>query len=141
MKPPLTKRPSEVGYWELNKMPRSSECLRQKHQVLNFWTKTIWGNYCKQAKLKWERRVSNRWNHIRKKGLLLIVESDELWTLKPKLWIKSNLGFDKELCYCTCLLEMFKVNYLREKYNKHSATLLMPSIVFLHSPLRFLTVA
>ena len=31
LKPPLTKRLSEVGYWELNEMPGSGGCLRQKH--------------------------------------------------------------------------------------------------------------
>ena len=41
----------------------------------------------------------------------------------------SNLGFDK-LCYCTCLREMFKFNYLRGKYIKRSAAPLMLSIVF-----------
>ena len=34
---------------------------------------------------------------------------------------------------------MFKVNYLRGKYNKCSAASLMPSHCFQHSPLRFLT--
>ena len=67
-------------------MPGTSECLRQKHQFLNFWGKTIWGNYGKRVKSKWESRVSNRWIHIRKAGLLLTVESRELWTLKPKPW-------------------------------------------------------
>ena len=86
LKPPLTKRPSVVGYWKLKEMLGSSECLRQKHQFLNFWGKTIWGNYGKRVKPKWERRVSNRWNHIHKRGLLLMVESRELWILKPKLW-------------------------------------------------------
>ena len=84
LKPRLTKRPSEVGYWKLNEMAGSSECLRQKHQFLNFWGQTLWGNYGKQIKSKWERRVSSQWNHICKGGLL--VESRELWTLKPQLW-------------------------------------------------------
>ena len=86
LKSPLTKRSSDVDYWKLNEMPGSSECLGQKHQFLNFWGKTIWGNYGKRVKTKWERRVSNRWNHMRKKVLLLMVESRERWTLKPKLW-------------------------------------------------------
>ena len=30
LKPPLTKRPSEVGYWELNEMTGSGGTLRQK---------------------------------------------------------------------------------------------------------------
>ena len=46
-----------------------SECLRQKHQFMNFWGNTLWRNYGKQAKSKWERRVSNRWNPIRRKGV------------------------------------------------------------------------
>ena len=71
LKPPLTKKPSEVGYWKLNEMPGKSECLGQKHQFLNFWGKTIWGNYGKQAKSIWERRVSNQWNHIHTKGVFL----------------------------------------------------------------------
>ena len=86
LKPPLTKRPSEVGYWKLNEMPGSSACLRQKHQFLNFWGKTIWGNYGKRAKSNWEKRVSSRWITYAKGGLLLMVENRELWTMKPKLW-------------------------------------------------------
>ena len=31
--PPLTKRPSEVGFWKLNEMPRSGGCLRQKKLI------------------------------------------------------------------------------------------------------------
>ena len=31
----LTKSPSEFGYWKLNEMPGSGECLKQKHQFLN----------------------------------------------------------------------------------------------------------
>ena len=71
LKSPLTKRPSEVGHWKLNEMPGSSEYLRQNNR------RKLWQ--------KWERRVSNRWNHT-KGGLLLMVESCELWTLKLKLW-------------------------------------------------------
>ena len=71
LKPPLTKRLSEVGYWKLNEIPGSGECLRQKNQLVDFWGKTIWGNYGKRPKPKWERRVSNRRNHISKKGFTL----------------------------------------------------------------------
>ena len=71
LKPPLTKRLSEVGYWKLNEIPGSGECLRQKNQLLDFWGKTIWGNYGKRPKPKWERWVSNRRNHISKKGFTL----------------------------------------------------------------------
>ena len=63
LKPPLMQRPSMVGYCKLNEMPGSGECLRQEHPFVNFWGKTI------RAKSKWERRVSNRWNHIRKREL------------------------------------------------------------------------
>ena len=131
LKPLLTKQPSKVGYWELNEMLGSSECLRQKHQYLNFWVKTIWTNYGRRAQSKWERRVSNWWNHIRK----IMVESRELWNLKPKLWTSLNLDFHKQLCYCTCLCEMFKVRgkcnkHLRGKCNKHWIAPLNPSIVF-----------
>ena len=63
LKPPLMQRPSMVGYCKLNEMPGSGECLRQEHQFVNFWGKAI------RAKSKWERRVSNRWNHIRKREL------------------------------------------------------------------------
>ena len=31
LKPQLTKRPSEVGYWELNGIPGSGEYLREKN--------------------------------------------------------------------------------------------------------------
>ena len=50
------------------------------------------------------------------------------------------MDFAKKLCYCTCLPEIFEVNYVRGKYNKRSAAPLIPTIAFLHSPLRFLTV-
>ena len=79
LKPSFAKRTSEVGYWKLNEMPGSSECLRQNHQFLNFWGKRIWGNYCKRAKSKWERRLSNHWNHMRKRGIN--VNSWESWIL------------------------------------------------------------
>ena len=69
LKPLLMQRPSMVGYCKLNEMQGSGECLRQENQFVNFWGKTIWGNYSKRAKSKWERRVSNRWNHIRKREL------------------------------------------------------------------------
>ena len=45
LKPPLTKRAFEVGYWKLNEMPGSGGCLKQKttyrilrvsHKPLNF---------------------------------------------------------------------------------------------------------
>ena len=39
LKPPLTKRPSEVGCWKLNEMPESGECLRQKRQ--NSWISEV----------------------------------------------------------------------------------------------------
>ena len=68
LKPTLMKRPSEVGYWKLNEMSGSGECLWQKHQFLNFWGKTISGNYGKRPNSKGERRVSNRWNYVRKEG-------------------------------------------------------------------------
>ena len=86
LKPPLTKRLSVVGYWKVNEMPGSNKCLRQKYKLLNFWGKTIWGNYGKRAKSKWKRKLLNRWNRVSKRGLLLMVQSHELWTLKPKLW-------------------------------------------------------
>ena len=41
LNPPLTKKPSEEGYWKLNKMPGSSECLIQKHQFLNWFIKIL----------------------------------------------------------------------------------------------------
>ena len=122
LQPPLMKRSSNVGYWKLNEMPRSSECLRQKHKFLNFWGKTIWGNYDKRAKSKWERRVSNWWNHIRKKGVTV-----NGWATQT---LNKPNNFDKQLCYCTFLRKMFKLNYLRGKYNKRSGALHMPSIVF-----------
>ena len=65
------RRLSEVGYWKLDDMPGSGGCLRQKHQSLNFWSKTKWGTYGIRVKSKWERRVLNPWNHIRKKRFTL----------------------------------------------------------------------
>ena len=61
-------------------MPGSSEYLIQKHQFLDFWGKTIWGNYGKRVKPEWERRVSNRWNHIRKR-LRPKLSTSQIWTL------------------------------------------------------------
>ena len=90
LKPALLKRPSDVGYWKLNEMPGSTEYLRQKHKFLNFWGKTIWRNNDKRAKSKWERTVSNRWNHIRKRGVA--VNGWESRTLN-----KPTLDFDKQL--------------------------------------------
>ena len=73
------------------------------------------------------------WNSSPMEGQLeLMVESRELWTLKPKLWTSQILNFDpfgKLLCYCTCLCEMFEVNYFRGKYNQRLAAPFMPSIV------------
>ena len=62
-----------------------------------------------------------------KGGLLLQsrILNSETYTLN-----KSDLDFDKQLCYCTCLHEMLEVNYLKEKCNKRSAAPLMPTIVF-----------
>ena len=37
--------------------------------------------------------------------------------------------FDEKHCYCTCLGEMFEVNYFRGKYNQSLAAPLMSSIV------------
>ena len=71
LKPSLMKRSSEVGCWKLNELPGSGEYLRQKHHFLNFWGKTTWGNYGKRARSKWESRLSNRWNHMRKRGVTL----------------------------------------------------------------------
>ena len=34
LKSPLTKIPTEIGYWKLNMMPGSGECLRQN---INSW--------------------------------------------------------------------------------------------------------
>ena len=130
LKPPSTKSPSEVGYWKLNEIPGSSKCLRQKHQFLSFWGKTIWGNYGKRAKLKWERRVSNRRNHIRKRWVTVNGWESRTLNFEIKTLNKSILDFDEQFCYCTCLREMFEVNYLRGKYDKRSAAPLMPSIVF-----------
>ena len=71
LKPSLMKRSSEVGCWKLNELPGSGEYLRQKQHFLNFWGKTTWGNYGKRARSKWESRLSNRWNHMRKRGVTL----------------------------------------------------------------------
>ena len=35
LNPPLTKRPSDVGYWELNEMPGRGVCLRQENLQIN----------------------------------------------------------------------------------------------------------
>ena len=54
---------------------------------------------------------------------------------------KSNLNFDpfyKQRCYCTCLGEMFEVNYLRRKYNHRLSSSPYAFHCSLNSPLRFL---
>ena len=106
------------GYWKLNGMPGSSECLRQKHQFLNFWGKAIWENYGKQVMSKMEREVSNRWNYIHKKGVIVIGWDSRALNFETKTLDKSNLNFDKQLCYCICLCEIFEVNYLRGRYEQ-----------------------
>ena len=139
LKPPLTKRPSSVGYQKLNEMSGSSKYLRQRHKFLNFWGKTIWGNYGKRAKLKWEKRVSNRWNYIRKRGLLLMVESRELWTLKPKLWTSQIWILINNFVIVLVCTKCSKLITLKE--NIISVQLLPLCLpFFLHSPLSFLIV-
>ena len=48
----INEKPSEVGYWKPDEVPESGECLRKKHQFLNFWGKAILGKYGKRAKSK-----------------------------------------------------------------------------------------
>ena len=85
LKPPLTKRPSEVGYWKLNEMPGSSECLRQKHQFLIFEVKQYEETMANE-KIQIGRREYQIDKITYAKGrLLLMVESREIKTLKPKL--------------------------------------------------------
>ena len=51
-------------------MPGSGECLKQKHQFLNFWGKTIWG---KMANMQSQNgRRDYRSSLICKRGLLLM---------------------------------------------------------------------
>ena len=130
LKPSLTKRPSELSYWKLNEMPGSSECLRQKHQFWNFWGKTIWVSYGKRAKSKWERRVLNRWNNVRKRGFTVNGWQSRILNSETYTLNKSDLDFDKELCYCTCLHEMLEVNYLKGKCNKRQQLPLCPPLFF-----------
>ena len=104
-------------------------------EVVSVWDKNI-NSWISKVK-KYKETMANEQNQngrgeykidkitYAKEVLLLMVESHELWTL-----YKSNLDSDKQLCYCTCLLETFEINYLREKYNKRSAVPLMPSIDF-----------
>ena len=42
---------------------------------------------------------------------------------------KSNLDFDKQLCYCACLREMFEVNYLRGKSNLRFLTVVLKVVL------------
>ena len=42
LKPPLTKRPSEVGYWKLDEKPESGECLRQNHNMRKDNMRKLW---------------------------------------------------------------------------------------------------
>ena len=46
--PSLMKKPLVVDYWKLNEIAKSGERLRQKHQFVNFWGKTLRGNYGKR---------------------------------------------------------------------------------------------
>ena len=89
LKPSLTKKPSEVGYWKLNEMPGSSIA----------WNKNInsWISEVKQ----YEKTMANKQSQngrgeyqidkisYAKGGSLLMVESRELWTFKHKLWVSK----------------------------------------------------
>ena len=52
----MNEKVFQVGYWKLNEIRGSGECLKQKntyrvlavsHKFLNFWIKSIWWNYGK----------------------------------------------------------------------------------------------
>ena len=86
LKLPLTKMASDVRYWKLMRC----------QEVVSVWEKTInsWISEVKQ----YEENMANEKSQNRrgerqideiiyaKGGLLLMVESRELWTLKLKLW-------------------------------------------------------
>ena len=86
LKLPLTKRASDVRYW---KLMRCQEVVSVWEKIINSWISEV---------KQYEENMANEKSQNRrgecqideiiyaKGGLLLMVESRELWTLKPKLW-------------------------------------------------------
>ena len=85
LKPPLTKRLSEVSYWKLNEMPGSSECPKQKHQFLSFYGKKYEETMANEQSQNGRRDYQINEITYAKGDLLLMVDSREFRTLKPKL--------------------------------------------------------
>ena len=78
LKPPLTKTPSEISYWELNEMPGTGVYLRQKtyrllkvcHKFLNLWGKTM-RKLWQTSKVKTgEEGIKSMMSHTQKAGVL-----------------------------------------------------------------------
>ena len=78
LKPPLTKTPSEISYWELNEMPGTGVYLRQKtyrllkvcHKFLNLWGKTM-RKLWQTSKVKTgEEGIKSMMSHAQKAGVL-----------------------------------------------------------------------
>ena len=81
--------PSEIGYWKLNEISGSNECHEN-------WEKNINSSISEVKQYK-ETMANEKSQNARgefqidkityaKGGLLIMVESRQLWTLKPKLW-------------------------------------------------------
>ena len=67
LKPLLTKRSSEVGYWKLNEMPGRGECLRQKVSILEKWEKWQMRKLWKISKVKMgEESIKSVESHMQK---------------------------------------------------------------------------
>ena len=100
--------------------------------VLNIWfVRFTWNRYCPKT-MRYDSPMEKQTAYIIKTmshlegSHIFIVESRELWTSQ----IFDFDSFDKQLCYCTCLREMFEVSFLRGKYNQRQVAPLVPSIVF-----------
>ena len=69
LKPPLTKRPSEVGYWKLNEIQGSSECLTKKTSILEFLRQNIMRKLWQPSKAKMgEESIKAMKSHTQKGG-------------------------------------------------------------------------
>ena len=132
LKPPLTKRPSELGYWKLNEMPGSSVCLRQKTSIFEFLRESNMRKLWRTSKVKMgEESIKSTKSHTQK-GLLLMVDSRELWTLKPKIWTSQIWTLINNLNNAIVLVcgKCSKLITVEENIISVQQLPLMPSITF-----------
>ena len=95
LKPPLTRRPFEVGYWKLNEMPGGGVWLRQKHQFLRKkqyerTTAKLVEESIKSMKSRKQKGSYSKCVHMRSEGKG--VESSIIRYVRDK-WMPSNKCF------------------------------------------------